>query len=52
MRIVPFVNHYLKPSQFYVAKANIKELVVVTKADFLGHTRKETMEHVQKHILH
>ena len=52
-KILPLVEHYLKPSQFYEAQAkdsairklatkvSIEELVVVAKADFLGGTREE-----------
>ncbi len=53
--ILPFVEHHLKPSQLYQAKAkdaairrlatkvNIEELVLVAKADFLGRTTKEAL---------
>lgn len=53
--VLPFVEHHLKPSQFYRAKSkdkairklatkvNIKELVLVAKADFLGRTTKEAL---------
>jgi len=52
-RVLPLVKHHLKPSQFFSAKAkdrgirrlatkvNIKELITVAKADFLGRTTKE-----------
>ncbi len=52
--ILSLVEHHLKPSQFYNAgakasairrlatKVNIKELVVVAKADFLGRTTLES----------
>ena len=51
--ILPFVEHHLKPSQFYAqgtkasairrlaTKVNIEELVFVAKADFLGRTTEE-----------
>ena len=51
--ILPLVEHHLKPSQFYLqgakagairrlaTKVNIKELVEVAKADFLGRTTPE-----------
>ena len=51
--ILPLVEHHLKPSQFYLqgakvgairrlaTKVNIKELVQVAKADFLGRTTPE-----------
>ncbi len=51
--ILPLVEHHLKPSQFYAQRAkagairrlalrvNIKELVEVAKADFLGRTTLE-----------
>jgi tRNA nucleotidyltransferase (CCA-adding enzyme) len=53
--ILPLVEHHLKPSQFYHAKAkdktirklatkvNIEELLIVAKADFLGRTTKESL---------
>ena len=53
--LLPFVEHHLKPSQFYAGKAkapairrlatkvNIEELVVVAKADFLGRTTEEAL---------
>ena len=53
--LLPFVEHHLKPSQFYVGKAkapairrlatkvNLEELVVVAKADFLGRTTEEAL---------
>jgi len=53
--ILPFVEHHLKPSQFYAqgakssaikrlaTKVNITELVVVAKADFLGRTTAEAL---------
>ncbi len=53
--ILPLVEHYLIPSQFYAAKAkdkairklatkvNIEELVIVAKADFLGRTTQESL---------
>jgi tRNA nucleotidyltransferase (CCA-adding enzyme) len=53
--LLPLVEHHLKPSQFYSAKAkdsairrlatkvNIEELVVVAKADFLGRTTEESL---------
>ena len=54
--ILPLVEHHLKPSQFYkgksrdkairklATKVNIKELIVVAKADFLGRTTEEALE--------
>ncbi len=48
--ILPLVEHHLKPSQFYkqgakasairrlATKVNIEELVLVARADYLGHT--------------
>jgi len=56
--LLPFVEHHLKPSQFYTAqskspairrlatKVTIQELVVVAKADFLGRTTPETQSGV------
>ena len=53
--LLPLVEHHLKPSQFYAAnsgskairklatKVNIEELVVVSKADFLGRTTEEAL---------
>ena len=53
--VLPFVEHHLKPSQFYTAnskagairrlatKVNIEDLVLVSKADFLGRTTKEAL---------
>jgi len=53
--LFPLVEHHLKPSQFYRAKAgskairklatkvNIEELVIVAKADFLGRTTEEAL---------
>ena len=53
--LLPFVEHHLKPSQFYAdqskdkavrrlaTKVNIEELVVVAKADFLGRTTEEAL---------
>ena len=53
--LLPLVEHHLKPSQFYAAKAkasairrlatkvNIEELLVVAKADFLGRTTEEAL---------
>ncbi len=53
--LLPFVEHHLKPSQFYkngvkdkairrlATKVNIEELIVVAKADFLGRTTKESL---------
>lgn len=52
-RVLPLVEHHLKPSQFYSAKSkdkairrlstkvNISELIKVAKADFLGRDTKE-----------
>ena len=52
-RILPLVEHHLKPSQFFSAKSkdkairrlatkvNIKELITLAKADFLGRTTDE-----------
>ena len=52
-RVLPLVEHHLKPSQFYSAKSkdkairrlstkvNISELIKVAKADFLGRGTKE-----------
>ncbi len=54
-RVLPLVEHHLKPSQFYSAKSkkrairrlatkvNIRELVTIAKADFLGRTTKESL---------
>ncbi|MFK5977025.1 MAG: hypothetical protein QM493_10995 [Sulfurovum sp.] len=54
--ISPLVEQHLKPSQFYqgksrdkairklATKVNIKELIVVAKADFLGRTTEEALE--------
>jgi len=51
--ILPLVEHHLKPSQFYAqgakkaairrlaTKVNIEELVMLSKADFLGRSTKE-----------
>jgi len=51
--LLPLVKHHLKPSQFYTGRAkssairrlatqvNIKELIIVAKADFLGRTTEE-----------
>jgi len=56
--LLPFVEHHLKPSQFYTAqskspairrlatKVTIQELVVVAKADFLGRTTPEAQSGV------
>jgi len=53
--ILPLVEHHLKPSQFYkngaknkairrlATKVNIEELVLVSKADFLGRTTEESL---------
>lgn len=53
--LVPLIEHHLKPSQFYRAKAkasairrlatkvNIEELAIVAKADFLGRTTDESL---------
>ncbi len=53
--LLPLVEHHLKPSQFYAGnakapairrlatKVNIEELVIVSKADFLGRTTKEAL---------
>jgi tRNA nucleotidyltransferase (CCA-adding enzyme) len=53
--LLPLVEHHLKPSQFYYAKAkdkairklatkvNIEELLVLAKADFLGRTTEESL---------
>lgn len=54
--LLPLVKHHLKPSQFYAGKSknsairrlatqvNIKELVLIAKADFLGRTTEEAKE--------
>ena len=53
--ILPLIEHHLKPSQFYkngakssairrvATKANIEELVLVAKADFLGRATKDAL---------
>ncbi len=53
-RVLPLVKYHMQPSQFYYAKSkdkairrlatkvNIKELLIVAKADFLGRTTKES----------
>lgn len=53
--LLPLVEHHLKPSQFYAAKAkdkairrlatkvNIEELVLVARADFLGRSTDEAI---------
>lgn len=53
--LLPFVEHHLKPSQFFAGKAkssairrlatkvNIEDLVIVAKADFLGRTTEEAL---------
>jgi len=69
--LLPLVEHHLKPSQFYAAqskspairrlatKVNIKELIIVAKADFLGRATQEAQsgvyeagEWLLKHSLH
>ncbi len=54
-KVLPLVEHHLKPSQLFNAKAkspairrlatkvNIEELIVVAKADFLGRTTQESL---------
>jgi len=53
--ILPLIEHHMKPSQFYrdsagdgairrlATKVQIEELLLVSKADFLGRTTKESL---------
>ncbi len=55
-KVVPLVQHHLKPLQFYkqgakaaairrlASRVNIEELIVLAKADFLGRTTTEALE--------
>ena len=57
-RVLPLVEHHLKPSQFFQAKSKdrairrlatkvgIKELIIVAKADFLGRTTNEAKKRI------
>ncbi len=55
-RVLPLVQHHLKPMQFYkqgakaaairrlASQVNIEELIILAKADFLGRTTTEALE--------